>query len=112
MASHDTNNAGQLIMADTFIYGQITFKPKVVMNVATLTEGVTHVLGGAACGVFSNSDFLWKQMQNAGSITGDRFWRMPLWKYNTHKVTNYTNVDMSNTGQGKGSACLEVAFLK
>ncbi|XP_055640892.1 cytosol aminopeptidase-like [Toxorhynchites rutilus septentrionalis] len=112
VAIHDTNNAGRLIMADTFIYGQTTFKPKIVMDVATMTEGVTHALGGAASGVFANSDFLWKQMQKAGAITGDRVWRMPLWKYYTHKVTNYTNVDLSNTGQGRGSSCLGAAFLK
>lgn len=75
-------------MADTFTYGQNTFKPKVVVDVATLTEGVRHALGGAASGVFSNSDFLWKQMHKAGAITGDRVWRMPLWQYYTHKVTS------------------------
>ncbi|XP_055597753.1 cytosol aminopeptidase-like [Uranotaenia lowii] len=109
---HDTNNAGRLLMADTFLYGQSTFKPKVVVDVSTMTRGVTHALGGAASGVFSNSDFLWKQMQKAGAISGDRVWRLPLWKYFSHKVTNYTNVDMSNTGHGKGSACLGAAFLK
>ncbi|XP_058124259.1 cytosol aminopeptidase-like [Anopheles ziemanni] len=112
VAIHDTNNAGQLMLADAFIYGQTTFKPKLVVDVATLSEGIVHALGGASSGVFSNSDFLWSQMLKAGSICGDRVWRMPLWQYYTHKVTEYSNVDISNAGRGKGSACLGAAFLK
>ncbi|XP_050094173.1 cytosol aminopeptidase-like [Anopheles aquasalis] len=112
IAVHDTNNAGRLMLADTFIYGQQTFKPKIVVDVATLSDGIIHALGGAASGVFSNSDFLWSQMRKAGAISGDRVWRMPLWQYYTHKVTDYSNVDISNAGRGKGSACLGAAFLK
>lgn len=82
---------------------------KIFLN---FTEGVTHTLGGAAAGVFSNSHAIWHEMHKAGAITGDRMWRLPLWNYYTNKVTNYTNVDISNTGHGRGSACLGAAFLR
>jgi len=49
--------------------------------------GVRQALGGAATGCFSNSHFIWKQMHKAGAITGDRVWRLPLWKYYSKKVT-------------------------
>lgn len=51
-------------------------------------------------------------MQKAGALTGDRVWRLPLWKYYTKKVTDYPSFDISNKGHGKGSACLAAAFLK
>lgn len=112
VAVHDTNNAGRLILADTLCYAQTTYKPKLVVDVATLTNGVRQALGGSASGVFSNSHYIWKQMLKAGAITGDRVWRLPLWNYYKKKVTDYTNVDLSNAGQGKGSPCLAAAFLK
>lgn len=47
-------------------------------------------LGGAATGVFSNSTQLWNELYKAGTYTGDRVWRFPLWKYYTEQVTgNY-----------------------
>lgn len=109
---HDTSNADVLIMADTFCYGQTTYRPKLVVDVATLTKGVQRGLGGACAGVFSNSHFMWKQMHRAGAISGDRVWRLPLWKYFSGKVTGFSNVDVSNTGRGKGSTALAAAFLK
>lgn len=109
---HDTNNAEVLVLADTICYGLTTFRPKLVVDVATLTKGVQRGLGGAAAGVFSNSHYMWKQMHRAGTTTGDRVWRLPLWKYFTKKVTDYSEVDVSNTGKGRGSTCLAAAVLK
>lgn len=112
IAVHDTNNADVLIMADIFCYGQTTYKPKLVVDVATISKGVQRGLGGAAAGVFSNSHYMWKELHKAGSITGDRVWRLPLWKHFTKNVTNFSNVDISNRGRGTGSTCLAAAFLK
>ena len=44
-------------------------------------------LGGAATGVFSNSTAMFEKLQQAGSLTGDRVWRMPLWQYYTNQMT-------------------------
>lgn len=44
-------------------------------------------LGSGATGVFSNSKILWEAMHKAGTITGDRVWRMPLWKHYSTQVT-------------------------
>lgn len=44
-------------------------------------------LGSGATGVFSNSKALWETMHKAGTITGDRVWRMPLWKHYSTQVT-------------------------
>ena len=77
-----------------------------------MSNGVVEALGNAAAGVFTNSDHLWGQIMMAGSLTGDRVWRLPLWKYYSNQVKDYDNVDLSNAGRGKGSACLGAAFLK
>lgn len=109
---HNTNNADLLIMADTLCYGQTTFRPRLIVDVSTTTEGVLSGLSEACSGVFSNSHFMWKQMHRAGAITGDRVWRLPLWKHFSHKVTDYSGLDVSNTGRGEGQTCLAAAFIK
>lgn len=75
-------------MADPLIYAQNVYKPKMIVDIATLANGTKHGLGGAACGVFSNCTHLWKNMQKAGAITGDRAWRLPLWNYYKRLVTS------------------------
>lgn len=109
---HNTGYAGTLLLADTLIYGQTTFKPKLIVDVATSTNSIRHAFGDAATGVFSNSNGLCHEMCKAGSITGDRVWKMPLWKYYLNNISNYDNIDLSNTGHGEADACLAAAFLK
>lgn len=108
----DTDNDGRLLLADAICYGQDTYKPRLVIDVASETSGIVAALGSSAAGVFSNSHTMWQQMHKAGVITGDRVWRMPLWKYFTHNVTRLRTIDVDNKGLGKGSACLAAAFLK
>lgn len=112
IANHDTNNASVMMLVDALIYGQRIFRPKLAINVATLSDGVQKAFGGGAAGVFSNSSILWGEMERAGAITGDRAWRLPLWQYFTDKVSKYPDVDVSNTGKGKASACLGAAIIK
>ena len=107
----DTDNEGRLILADALAYGQAEFKPRLVIDVATLTPGIRAALGSAASGVFCNSQTMWSQVRKAGVITGDRVWRMPLWKFYTHKVTDYRSHDVNNKGKGYGDPCLAAAFL-
>jgi cytosol aminopeptidase len=94
-------------------YAQEVYKPSMVIDVATLTKEVQSALGGSAAGVFSNSEFLWLQLSKAGSLTGDRVWRFPLWDYFRTKVSSYDHVDLSNQGEGAGGqCCLGAAFLQ
>jgi len=107
----DTDNEGRLAMADCFVYGLNVHKPRLVIDVASLTPGIAAGLGSAPSGVFCNSQTMWSQTRKAGIITGDRTWRMPLWKFYTHRVTNYPSHDVDNKGEGKGDPCLAAAFL-
>ncbi|CAH1374058.1 hypothetical protein MTP99_015434 [Tenebrio molitor] len=107
----DTDNEGRLILADAMVYGQGIYKPRLVIDVASLTPGVRSALGSSASGVFSNSQTMWSQVRKAGVITGDRVWRLPLWKFFTKKVTRFKSHDVNNKGLGQGSSCLGAAFL-
>jgi len=53
----------------------------------TCVGAIRVALGGAAAGVFSNSTPLFQKLQQAGALTGDRVWRMPLWHYYSKQVT-------------------------
>lgn len=111
VAVHDTNNVGLLPLADAMVYGQSLHQPKFLLNVASLNAGVRGGLGGAAAGVFSNSSILWDEILKAGSVTGDRVHRLPLWSYFLERVRDLNEADVSNVGKGSSRACLGAATL-
>ncbi|XP_001353776.3 cytosol aminopeptidase-like [Drosophila pseudoobscura] len=111
MAVRDLDKAGVVVMADPLLYGQATYKPRLVVDVATLGTGTQKAFGGGATGIFSNSHYIWKQFQGAGALTGDRVWRLPLWNYYKKQVTDELGYDLSNDGRGRASSCLAAAVL-
>jgi len=87
LAINDTDSIASVIMADPLVYGQNTYKPRIVIDIADIAaEGTKRAFGDGAASVFSNSHFLWKELQKAGSISGDRVWRMPLWDFYRKRV--------------------------
>ena len=108
----DTSKAGVLLLADTLLYGQQHYEPKLIIDVATLGDGMNKVVGGGATGIFTNCNDLFDQMKKAGALTGDRVWHMPLWDYYVKNISSCKTVDLSNKGCGKGHSCLAAAFLK
>lgn len=81
----NTDAEGRLILCDSLAYG-LGYKPKWMLDVATLTGAMAVALGTAATGVFSTSNALYGALEEAGARTGDRVWRMPLWKHYTKQV--------------------------
>lgn len=70
-------------------------------------------LGDVHAGVFTNSNDLWKQLNVAGEVTSDTFWRMPLHKGYLKEMQTSTVADFNNLGKGRaGGACSAAAFLK
>ncbi|CDW53285.1 cytosol aminopeptidase [Trichuris trichiura] len=110
----NTDAEGRLILADALCYAD-TFQPSHVIDIATLTGAMKVALGYGVTGVFSNCDELWKKMHEAGMQTGDRVWRMPLFKHYSECV-KLESVDVSNTSKpafaGAAGACTAAAFLK
>lgn len=107
-----TDNEAPLILADALCYAE-TFGPKFIVDVGTLSKHVLNAVGPTATGIFTNSEELWKQVKTASIHTGDRVWRMPLWKYYTDQVTDSKKVDVQNVGRsGGGEPSKFAAFLR
>ncbi|XP_037500126.1 cytosol aminopeptidase isoform X2 [Rhipicephalus sanguineus] len=109
----NTDAEGRLILADALCYAD-TFNPKVVVDIATLTGAMVVALGAGATGVFCTSNALWNLLHEAGSVTGDRVWRMPLFDLYHKQMTKTTVADINNISKqaGAGGSCVAAAFLK
>lgn len=106
------DNEGTLILADALCYAE-TFGPKFIVDVGTLSRHLLDAVGPTATGIFTNSEELWQQVKTASIHTGDRVWRMPLWKYYTDQVTSSEKVDVQNVGcKGGGEPSKFAAFLR
>ena len=79
----NTDAEGRLILADAMWYPQKRFKPKVMIDLSTLTGAIIVALGHEHAGLFSNDDELSRQLPEAGREIGELVWRMPLAKNTT-----------------------------
>jgi len=110
----NTDAEGRLVLCDALTHVQ-SYKPKAIIDVATLTGACIMALGSHASGLFANDDELADAITQAGEISGDRSWRLPLWdEYQAGLNTNFA--DMANVGgRGAGSvtaACFLSRFVK
>src|SRR5690606_61247 len=74
----NTDAEGRLVLCDALTYTE-RFKPKVVIDIATLTDACVIALGNHATGLYSNRDDLAQALLSAGRQANDRAWHMPLW---------------------------------
>ncbi|XP_064543187.1 cytosol aminopeptidase-like [Drosophila montana] len=107
----NVDKAPVVMLADPLLYAQANFKPKMIVSIGTIGQGVNQGLGGSSTGLWSNSSYVAKEFRKAGSITGDRVWRMPLFRYFKQIVTKNSTYDMSNSGRGPASSSLAAAVL-
>jgi len=108
----NTDAEGRLVLADALSYTQEIYKPKTVIDVATLTGACVVGLGEYAAGLFSNKSELQKELCDAGSEVLERCWPMPIYPEHTEELDS-TVADTSSTGKGRyGGACTAAAFLQ
>jgi len=74
----DTDAEGRVVLSDALAFTVQKFRPRAVVDLATLTYAVLAALGQAFSGIFSNDDKLAERLIAAGQATGDRLWRLPL----------------------------------
>lgn len=74
----NTDAEGRLVLADALWYCQDQFKPKFMVDLATLTGAIIVSLGNEHAGLFSNDDDLSAKLTEAGLKTGEKLWRLPL----------------------------------
>lgn len=73
----NTDAEGRLVLCDALTYAE-RFKPKAVIDIATLTGACVIALGAVRSGLFSSDDQLAQEIHQAGETAGDTCWRMPL----------------------------------
>jgi leucyl aminopeptidase len=107
----NTDAEGRLVLADVLHYINKRFKPKFMINLATLTGAIMVALGQEYAGMFCNDDKLAARLSEAGEETGERVWRMPLGpEYD--KMIDSKFADMKNTGGRWGSAITAAQLLQ
>ena len=74
----NTDAEGRLVLADVLWYAAKRFKPKFMVDLATLTGAIIVALGQEYAGMFSNDDKLCERLTKSGELTGELVWRMPL----------------------------------
>ena len=107
----NTDAEGRLVLADCLHYCQERFKPKAMVNLATLTGAIMAALGKEYAGLFSNNDKLAQWLHEAGEATSERLWRMPM-DPAYDKDIDSKNADMKNIGGAYGGAITAAQFLK
>lgn len=107
----NTDAEGRLVLGDALWYCNDRFKPRFMINLATLTGAILVALGNQAAGLFSNDDELATRLSAAGEATGEKLWRMPLGK-EYDKMIDSKFADMKNTGGRHAGAITAAQFLK
>ena len=108
----NTDAEGRLVLADALTYTEKKFKPKFIVDLATLTGAIIVSLGSEYAGLFSNDDKLSKEIIKAGEKVEEKLWRMPLHK-NYDKLINSKNADMQNINYAGGAGSTTAAqFLQ
>jgi leucyl aminopeptidase len=106
----NTDAEGRLVLADALTYTQRRFKPKALIDLATLTGAIVATLGYEHAGVFSNDDQIVTRIQAAGRYTGERVWQLPLDPF-YDKMIRSKIADMKNIGGGNSGAITAAQFL-
>jgi leucyl aminopeptidase len=108
----NTDAEGRLVLADALWYTQSKFKPKFMVNLATLTGAISVALGSARCGLFSNNDELSERLYASGKKTGDEVWRLPLGPEYDSQIDSEI-ADMQNIGlYGEAGSITAAQFLQ
>jgi leucyl aminopeptidase len=107
----NTDAEGRLVLADVLWYVAKKFKPKFMVDLATLTGAIMVALGTEYAGLFSNNDELAERLSKAGLATGERVWRMPLGPEYDKQIDSQF-ADMKNTGNRNGGSITAAQFLQ
>ncbi len=107
----NTDAEGRLVLADALTFTIDTYKPRLVIDLATLTGAILVALGKEYAGLFSNNDRLAGRLVKAGQKSGEKLWRMPLGK-KYDKLIDSQIADMKNTGGRLAGSTTAAQFLQ
>jgi len=108
----NTDAEGRLVLADALWYTQNRFNPQAMIDLATLTGAIVVSLGSEYAGLFSNDDTIATRLQEAGEVTGEKLWRLPLSEAYDKDIDSSV-ADVKNIGSGRGGGSITAAqFLQ
>ncbi len=107
----NTDAEGRLILADALAYGIKQYKPKAVVDLATLTGAVVIGLGHHRTGLLSNDDELARKILAAGDRCGEPLWRLPLGPEYSKQIKSKI-ADIKNVGNRAAGTITAAAFLQ
>ena len=106
----NTDAEGRLILSDGLVYAQ-RYKPRSIIDLATLTGAVLVALGQVATAILSTNKQLVRDLMAAGDRTFERLWELPLWE-EFEELIKSPLADIKNTGGKNGGTITAAAFLK
>ena len=108
----NTDAEGRLVLADALWYCQDRFKPRLMIDLATLTGAIIVALGNEHAGLFANNDELAERLIAAGNAAGEKLWRLPL-ADGYDRAIDSDAADVKNIGGDRGAgSILGAQFLK
>ena len=108
----NTDAEGRLVLADILTYTEKRFKPKFIINLATLTGAIIISLGNEYAGLFSNNDQLAERINKVSYKDNEKAWRLPLNK-NFDKLIDSQIADVQNINYSGGAGSITAAqFLQ
>lgn len=107
----NTDAEGRLVLADVLWYVKDRFKPRFMIDLATLTGAILVALGQEHAGLFCNDDELAARLSAAGVTTGESVWRMPL-DPAYDKLIDSKFADMKNSGGRYAGSTSAAKFLQ
>lgn len=108
----DTDAEGRLILADAISYMVRKYQPNVLIDLATLTGAAVRTFGYHAAALFSNDDDLHDQLVKASETTGERVWRLPIWKEYEEDLKSDVADVRNFSGKPLAGAIMAAKFLE
>jgi leucyl aminopeptidase len=106
----NTDAEGRLILGDALVYTE-RYKPKAIIDLATLTGLCAVTFGDKAIGLLGNNQKLIERIIKAGEATGERCWQLPLWEDYAEQIKGHHS-DLLNVGGPSGGTITAAMFLK
>ena len=107
----NTDAEGRLVLCDVFWYCQEKYRPRAIVDLATLTGAIIISLGHQNAGLFANDDTLASRLVAAGSAVGEQLWRMPLGDAYDRQIDSDI-ADMKNIGGREAGSITAAQFLQ
>jgi leucyl aminopeptidase len=108
----NTDAEGRLVLADALSFTEAKFKPRFMIDLATLTGAIIMALGEEYAGLFSNNDDLSNRLFKTGEKVKEKVWRLPLHD-NYDKLINSSIADIQNINYSGGAGSITAAqFLQ